>query len=92
MVKANPRTIIVRAVAKAAGLDVELAEITFPASDDYRKINPLGKIPSFVGSDGFVLTECIAIAVYCKISHMLGVLGLNRHESTLVIPVKASCQ
>ena len=72
--KVNPRTLIVRIVAKAAGLDVELAEISFPVSEDYRKINPLGKIPTFVGSNGFVLTETIAIAVYCKISHVLGVL------------------
>jgi len=63
-IKANPRTLIVRAVAKAAGLDVKLVEITFPVSEDYRKINPLGKIPAFVGSDGFVLTECLAIAFY----------------------------
>lgn len=72
--KANPRTLAVRIIANAAGLDVELEEITFPASEDYRKIHPLGKIPAFVRSNGFVLTECIAIAVYCKIPHMLGVL------------------
>lgn len=34
-------------------------------SDDYRKLNKLGKIPTFVGADNYVLTECIAIAVYC---------------------------
>jgi elongation factor 1-gamma len=34
------------------------------ASDHYRKINPLAKIPTFVGSDGYVLSECIAIAIY----------------------------
>lgn len=33
-------------------------------SEEYLKINPLGKIPSFVGADGFVLTESIAIAIY----------------------------
>jgi elongation factor 1-gamma len=35
-------------------------------SEDYLKVNKLGKVPTFVGADGFVLSECIAIAVYCK--------------------------
>lgn len=33
-------------------------------SADYRKINSLGKIPTFVGADGYTLTESLAIAVY----------------------------
>lgn len=33
-------------------------------TDDYRKINKLGRIPSFEGSDGYILTECMAIAIY----------------------------
>ena len=28
------------------------------------KINKLGLVPSFVGADGYELTECIAIAIY----------------------------
>lgn len=35
-----------------------------PLSNDYLKINKLGHIPSFVGADGYELTECIAIAIY----------------------------
>jgi glutathione S-transferase len=35
--------------------------------DSYLKFNPLGKIPTFVAIDGFVLSEVIAIAVYCKL-------------------------
>jgi hypothetical protein len=35
-------------------------------SADYLKLNKLGKVPTFEGADGFVLSECIAIAVYCK--------------------------
>lgn len=34
--------------------------------EEYLKLNKLGKVPTFEGKDGFVLTECIAIAVYCK--------------------------
>lgn len=33
-------------------------------SAEYLKINPLGKVPTFQGEDGFVLSECIAIAIY----------------------------
>ena len=35
-----------------------------PLSADYLKINKLGTVPSFVGADGYELTECIAIAIY----------------------------
>jgi elongation factor 1-gamma len=35
-------------------------------SEDYLKLNKLGKVPTFEGADGFVLSECIAIAVYRK--------------------------
>jgi len=31
---------------------------------EYLKLNPLGQVPTFEGHEGFVLTECIAIAVY----------------------------
>ena len=53
-------------IAKINELDLEVVN-TEPykgVDAEYLKINKLGKIPSFVGSDGFVLTECIAIAVY----------------------------
>jgi len=55
------------AVAKANKLDLEVVH-TEPAkgvSDDYKKLNRLGKVPTFEGADNYVLTECIAIAVYC---------------------------
>lgn len=63
-IEVNPRTIPLRVVAKANNLEVEFEKVEFPVSEDYLKINPVGKIPAFVGSNGFILTECIAIAVY----------------------------
>jgi hypothetical protein len=33
-------------------------------SAEYLKINKLGKVPTFVGADGYTLNECIAIAIY----------------------------
>jgi elongation factor 1-gamma len=64
----NPRTTSLLAVAKENGLEIEFVD-TEPAkgvSADYLKLNKLGKVPTFEGADGFVLSECIAIAVYCK--------------------------
>ncbi|KAH8149947.1 uncharacterized protein LAJ45_06100 [Morchella importuna] len=62
----NPRTTVLLAVAKANGLDVEIVheEPAKGVSAEYLKINPLGKVPTFQGEDGFVLSECIAIAIY----------------------------
>ncbi|KAI9752174.1 MAG: hypothetical protein M4579_005726 [Chaenotheca gracillima] len=65
-IEGNPRTTAIRAVAKANNLDIEIIEQN-PASGvskDYLELNPLGKIPAFQGSDGYILTECIAIAIY----------------------------
>ncbi|KAM5456800.1 3-hydroxy-3-methylglutaryl coenzyme A synthase [Microsporum audouinii] len=62
----SPRAIGILAVAKASGLQLEEVEIQ-PANgvpEEYRKLNKLGKTPTFVGADGLVLTECIAIALY----------------------------
>ncbi len=62
----NARSTAIRAVAKANNLDLEIMH-TEPAkgvSSDYLKIHKLGRIPSFVGADGYELTESIAIAIY----------------------------
>lgn len=54
-------------MAKANKLDLEIVETDItkgPLSTEYLKLNKLGFIPSFVGADGYELTECIAIAIY----------------------------
>lgn len=61
----NARTTAIKAVAKANNLDLEFVEHLFPITDPkYLLLNRLGKVPTFVGSDGYVLSECIAIAIY----------------------------
>lgn len=35
-------------------------------STEYLKLNKLGKIPTFEGDDGYVLTEAMAIAIYSE--------------------------
>ena len=55
-------------MANVNNLDLEFVH-TEPAkgvSDDYKLINKLGLVPSFVGADNFTLTESIAIAIYRK--------------------------
>ncbi|KAF1950009.1 EF1G-domain-containing protein [Byssothecium circinans] len=62
----NPRTTSLLAVAKENGLELEFVP-TEPAkgvSTEYLKLNKLGKVPTFEGADGYVLSESIAIAVY----------------------------
>ncbi|KAI6090804.1 eEF1-gamma domain-containing protein [Hypoxylon rubiginosum] len=61
----NPRTTAILAVAKANGLDLDVVEVdTVNPTPEFLKANPLSKIPTFVGNDGYVLTECMAIAIY----------------------------
>lgn len=64
----NPRSTAIQAVAKANKLDLEIVDTDVTKgpvlSTEYLKLNKLGKIPSFVGADGYELTECIAIAIY----------------------------
>jgi elongation factor 1-gamma len=53
-------------VAKVNGLELEIVD-TNPSkgvSAEYLKLNKLGKVPTFVGADGYTLHECVAIAVY----------------------------
>lgn len=64
----NTRTTALLAIAKQNNLDIALITTNphqgVPAA--YLALNPLGKIPTFVGTDGLVLSEVLAIAVYRK--------------------------
>ncbi|KAI5461129.1 hypothetical protein BGZ63DRAFT_385037 [Mariannaea sp. PMI_226] len=62
----NSRSTAIKAVAKANNLDINVVEVpsTPEATPEHLKANGLGKIPAFVGEDGFALSEAIAIAVY----------------------------
>lgn len=63
--QANPRTTAIRAVAKANNLEIDYVDIDFEnISEEHKAANKLGKIPTFIGADGYTLTECIAIAIY----------------------------
>jgi elongation factor 1-gamma len=65
--KENARSTALLAVAKENNLDLELVETRTPVTDkEYLKLNPLARVPTFVGANGFILTESIAIAIYCE--------------------------
>jgi elongation factor 1-gamma len=68
-------------VAKANGLDIEVVEVPTgeKATADYLKYNKLGKIPTFVGADGYVLTECVAIAIYSKLYMLCFIFSPRRY-------------
>lgn len=58
----QPRTIAIKAIAKANNLDLKIIEE--PKTPAHFAVSKLGKVPAFVGEDGFELFECIAIAIY----------------------------
>ncbi|KAE9977337.1 hypothetical protein BLS_001469 [Venturia inaequalis] len=62
----NARSTAIKIVAKANNLDLDIKTHEFPITDSeyLSKYNKLGKIPTFVGADGYTLSECIAIAIY----------------------------
>ncbi|KAM0670430.1 hypothetical protein MY8738_004596 [Beauveria namnaoensis] len=62
----NPRSIAIKAVAKANGLDVKIAtvDMSAPRTPEHLAGSPIGRVPAFVGEDGFTLHEAIAIAIY----------------------------
>ncbi|RCI07445.1 hypothetical protein L249_4566 [Ophiocordyceps polyrhachis-furcata BCC 54312] len=61
----NARSVAIKAIAKANNLDLKIVEVEFGSpSMEHRKANGLGKIPAFVGEDGYTLSECIAVAIY----------------------------
>ncbi|KID94473.1 elongation factor 1-gamma, partial [Metarhizium majus ARSEF 297] len=61
----NPRSVAIKAVAKANNLDLKISEVEFgKPTAEHQNANGLGKIPAFVGEDGFALSEAIAVAIY----------------------------
>ncbi|KUI57956.1 Elongation factor 1-gamma 1 [Cytospora mali] len=63
----NSRSTAIRAVAKANEIDLETVEVdTTKPTAEYLKLNKLGKVPTFEGEDGYVLSESMAIAIYIQ--------------------------
>ncbi|KAL4781518.1 glutathione S-transferase [Aspergillus varians] len=81
----NPRTLPSLVAAKELGLDLKLRPLDTLPKEEYLKLNPQGLIPTFVGADGFILTESTAILLYIasqKENHTL--LGKTKQEAASV--------
>lgn len=79
---------VLLAVAKENKLDIDFV-VTNPAFDlstDYLKLNPLGRVPTFVAADGWVLTEVIAIALYCEFTLLHCLIDIRTH-ALIAIPL-----
>ncbi|PKX89994.1 glutathione S-transferase psoE [Aspergillus novofumigatus IBT 16806] len=78
------RTIAIKAVAKANGLNLDIRET--PRTSDHLSISKLGKVPAFQGADGFKLFECMAIALYITSQNeQTTLLGRNKKEYAEII-------
>lgn len=65
----NPRSFAILAVAQAQGLELEIVDASRENAENHArllKVNPLGQVPVLVTVDGYVLTECIPIALYSE--------------------------
>jgi len=63
--EASSRETAIIAVAKANNLELEIVQVdTANPTKEFLALNPVGKVPVFVGNDGFVLSESIAVAIY----------------------------
>jgi glutathione S-transferase len=61
----NPRTTAIKAVAKANNLELNIVDADpQKPTVEHLKANALGKVPAFLGEDGFALSEAIAVAIY----------------------------
>ncbi|KAI9372986.1 glutathione S-transferase [Aspergillus egyptiacus] len=84
----NPRSLAILAVAKANNLALETKTIASAqdAPEEYLQLNPLGKVPTFVGADGYVLTESVAIALYVTGEDAnTTLLGTTRQEYASIV-------
>ncbi|KAI1737457.1 putative glutathione S-transferase [Xylaria scruposa] len=80
----QPRTIAIKAVAKAHSLDLDIREV--PRAPDHLSIIRLGKVPAFESADGYKLFECMAIALYFTAqTEKTTLLGRNKEESADII-------
>ncbi|KAK9242937.1 EF1Bgamma1 [Lipomyces tetrasporus] len=83
----NPRTTVSYAVAKSIGLDIEVVETgSGKFTDEFIALFPVKKIPAFVGADGLVLNESIAISVYiASQKEESGLLGKSKADLALIL-------
>ena len=83
----HPRSIAIQAVAKANGLDLKTSEIQDKRTPEHLKASGLGKVPAFIGEDGYTLSEAIAIAIYSTLQEKGGATAIPRPQHHIPVPV-----
>lgn len=78
------------AIAEAHGIQLDIVNATQAYEENFRKlleINPLGQVPTFVGKDGWVLSECIPIALYSTylFSAIIHTTHISKREELITI-------
>lgn len=79
-------SLIVHILLEEFGVPFELKRVDAAAKDEYRRLNPKGKVPALATPDG-LLTECVAIVEYLCDRHgegkLLGKPGTWQRATTL---------
>ncbi|PTU25423.1 hypothetical protein P175DRAFT_0429094 [Aspergillus ochraceoroseus IBT 24754] len=68
----NPRSATILALAKANGLELDIVYAEKKNNDGYEQLcryNSLGQVPTFVRADGYILSECIPLTLYCTLPY-----------------------
>ncbi|KAF9697018.1 hypothetical protein EKO04_005134 [Ascochyta lentis] len=78
------RTIGIKAAAKVN--NIELVFDVQPRTPEHFAVSKLGKVPAFIGTDGFKLYECTAIAIYiASQDKSTSLLGADDREYATII-------
>ncbi|KAL5002079.1 glutathione S-transferase [Aspergillus recurvatus] len=88
----TPRSTTLLALAKLNNLDLKIVyaeKKNKEAFEELCKYNPLGQVPTFVGADGFVLSECIPLTLYFASQRQdpitKSLLGTNERSSLRIL-------
>ncbi|KAL5051907.1 hypothetical protein BDW71DRAFT_202052 [Aspergillus fruticulosus] len=88
----TPRSTTLLALAKLNNLDLRIVyaeKKNKEAFEELCKYNPFGQVPTFVGTDGFVLSECIPLTLYFASQRQdpitKSLLGTNERSSLRIL-------
>ncbi|RDW62910.1 glutathione S-transferase family protein [Aspergillus mulundensis] len=88
----TPRSTTLLALAKLNNLDIDIVyaeKKNEQAFAELRKYNPLGQVPTFVGADGLVLSECIPLTLYCTLPVLIPTSKRSVNHTMLAVASQA---
>ncbi|KAL2830750.1 glutathione S-transferase [Aspergillus cavernicola] len=86
----TPRSTTILALAKRNGLDLKIIYAEKRNQEAYQelcKYNAVGQVPTFVGADGYVLSECIPLTLYFAFQSesTMTLLGATKADSLAIL-------